>query len=354
MKIKHIPALIQSAAMAFLLATVTCQQTTFAQGSLTPPGAPAPTMKTLEQIEPRIPISSLPYIISQPGSYYLTTNLTGVAGQDGITISGARVTLDLMGFELRGVPGALSGIRMNPATSPHVLNGSIVSWGQDGINGTNGSGGAIERLRVSNNGRYGISFGSASQVRHCIVFGNGIAGILLSNDVEVDDCVSTGNGTHGIQAGTGSTIRRCMAVGNSAAGITGSGLDGLNIVECNTEFNGSGIATLGQTIVKDCFARSNAVVGIAVGPGSTVQGCNASDNGTNGITVDLGQHRAGLHHREQQRRRHQRAQRQFGAQLQRAAESVRQHRGGRRLRGGEQYLRQRRDSFWHGHSRHQQ
>jgi hypothetical protein len=26
----------------------------FGQGSLTPPGAPAPTMKTLQQIEPRI------------------------------------------------------------------------------------------------------------------------------------------------------------------------------------------------------------------------------------------------------------------------------------------------------------
>ena len=30
--------------------------TVFAQGSLTPPGAPAPTMKTLAQIEPRTPI----------------------------------------------------------------------------------------------------------------------------------------------------------------------------------------------------------------------------------------------------------------------------------------------------------
>src|SRR6185503_17858604 len=219
---------------------------------------------------------------------YLTTNLIGVAGQHGITITGPRVTLDLMGFELRGVGGSLSGIHMNPATSPHIRNGSIVSWGQDGINGTNGGGGIIEELRVSSNGRYGISFNSGSQVRKCIVFGNGNVGILLSNDVEVDDCVASGNGTHGIQAGTGSTIRRCLTVQNSAAGITGSGLDGLNIIECNSEFNGAGIATLGQTIVKSSFARSNQVTGISVGPGSLVEGCNASDNGTNGITVELG------------------------------------------------------------------
>jgi len=44
--------------------------TLFAQGPLTPPGAPAPTMKTLAQIETRTPISSAPFTISQSGSYY--------------------------------------------------------------------------------------------------------------------------------------------------------------------------------------------------------------------------------------------------------------------------------------------
>ena len=262
--------------------------TSFGQGPLTPPGPPAPLFKTLQQVEPRVPISSIPITLSQPGSYYLTTNLTGVAGQHGITINGPRVTVDLMGFELRGVPGSLSGIHMNPASGPHIRNGSITGWGQDGINGTNGGAGIIEDLRVTGNGRWGISFNSGSQVRKCIASSNGDVGIITSNDVEIDDCVAVGNGTHGIQAGTGSTIRRCLTVQNVAAGITGSGIDGLNIIECNSEFNGSGIATLGQTIVKDSFARSNRVAGIAVGPGSTVQGCNASDNGTNGISVDLG------------------------------------------------------------------
>lgn len=269
------------------LSAFTLLDSAFGQGALTPPAAPAPTMKTLDQVEPRTPISSLPFTISQPGSYYLTTNLTGVAGQHGITITGPRVTLDLMGFELRGVGGSLSGILMNPATSPHILNGSISNWGQDGINGTNGGGGVIELLRVSANGRYGISFNSGSHIRKCIVFANGNVGIILSNDVEVDDCIASGN-LHGIQAGTGSNIRRCLTVGNVSAGITGSGINGLNIIECNSENNGVGISTLGQTIVKDSFARSNTVAGIAVGPGSTVQGCNASDNSGTGITVDLG------------------------------------------------------------------
>ena len=73
--------------------------TAFAQGSLTPPGVPGPTMLTLNQMEPRTPISSAPYTISQPGSYYLTANLT-VASGDAIDINANGVTLDLNGFTI--------------------------------------------------------------------------------------------------------------------------------------------------------------------------------------------------------------------------------------------------------------
>ncbi len=70
----------------------------FAQGPLTPPGAPAPTMKTLDQIRPGIPITNLPFTISSWGHYYLTGNLTVFdTNQPAITVSAGGVTIDLNG-----------------------------------------------------------------------------------------------------------------------------------------------------------------------------------------------------------------------------------------------------------------
>src|SRR5689334_14686480 len=94
---------LKLAAFGLLLSTLNaCLSTCHAQGSLTPPGAPAPTMKTLSQVEPRTPISSLPYTITNPGSFYVTTNLNYSGAGNGITVSSGNVTIDLNGFTLQG------------------------------------------------------------------------------------------------------------------------------------------------------------------------------------------------------------------------------------------------------------
>ena len=80
-----------------LIATI-ATASIFSQGSLTPPTGPAPSMKTLGQIEPRVPIEKLPFTISAPGAYYVAANLAVPANSTGITIDANQVTLDLNGF----------------------------------------------------------------------------------------------------------------------------------------------------------------------------------------------------------------------------------------------------------------
>ncbi len=89
------------ALLALALASFTLPPTLLAQGSLTPPGAPAPTMKALDQVEPRTIVNdtntpgnaSNVFRITAPGSYYLTGNVTGVSGKSAIEIASSHVTL---------------------------------------------------------------------------------------------------------------------------------------------------------------------------------------------------------------------------------------------------------------------
>ena len=191
----------------------------FAQGSLMPPGAPAPVMKSLAQIEPRTPIAFAPFTISVPGSYYLTTNLVGVSGTNGITIACGNVTLDLAGFALTGVTESFHGVQISGGhTNVTVRNGTISGWGIFGVDAFSYSphNVRLERLNVLANGAHGLA-ASDGMVRDCCCTSNHSMGILIERGM-VSDCMAHNNGGYGILADR-STVRACHARNNAGYGI---------------------------------------------------------------------------------------------------------------------------------------
>lgn len=245
------------------LLALTLSFRTLAQGPLTPPGAPAPTMKTLDQIEPRTPIASLPYTISNSGSYYLTSILTGQAGTNGITIVANDVTLDLHGFALVGVTGSLSGILVSGArTNVAVRNGSIRNWGSQGVDGGSVGAGRFDHLIVSTNGSTGLESGTA-----CVI----------------TECVAYANGGYGFSVGESSVIAHCTASRNRFSGFYGSWS---RFEGCTATFNqGSGFYVFQYSQIRDCLAIQNEDDGIALGQGCHAVGNSCSLNNSTGNTA---------------------------------------------------------------------
>jgi len=249
-------------AVALFSSLIVCPSS-FGQGSLTPPGPPGPTMKTLQQVEPRTPVTNLPFNISQPGSYYLTTNLTGTSGFDGIIIVSGNVTLDLAGFALLGVPGSLHGIIISGArTNVTVRNGSVSSWGSDGVVAGDPAARNLvfDRLNVSASGGYGI-FANTGLMIGCNVNVSGSDGIHAFA-CEVRNCSVASSAGTGISA-TSSTVRDCSVTASAGIGITAS-----------------------DSTVRDCAVGFSGSTGIFVVPG-TVTGCLVQFSGQSGIYVNL-------------------------------------------------------------------
>jgi parallel beta-helix repeat protein len=255
----------------------------FGQGALTPPGAPAPLFKTLDQVEPRTPISSLPITLSNSGSYYLTSNLTGVAGTNGITITADDVTLDLSGFALVGVVGSTNGILASGnRTNLLIRNGSIRNWGFHGLDSLFTRGGRFEDLRISSNGDDGMRVENGGVVTGCNFVSNHVSGLRAFNSV-VKDCAAHRNGFDGITA-SASVIGGCFADFNAGSGISA---DDTLVIGCAAVGNlGGGISAGSHSAVRDCSVRQNTGGGIKLFSQATVANCMVSDHfATNGISA---------------------------------------------------------------------
>jgi len=286
---------------AVLLLTHLNPQSALAQGSLTPPGAPAQGMKTLAQIEPRTPISSAPFTINQPGSYYLTTNLTGVSGQDGVSILANNVTLDLNGFAVQCIAGENNAVGMPTAcTNVTVCNGSITGTGSNfGMYGYYTHNLSCDRLNIVACGTaiyasyatvsdctiqscgYGIEV-AFSTVSGCTVQSCSHAGISVSSS-SVSGCSVWSCANEGIDADS-STVSDCTAQ-SSGDGIYASSC---TVSGCAVQACSIGIYTLGSIVTGCCVAGSTNSGILVEGAGCQIIGNNCRGNNASTITSGAG------------------------------------------------------------------
>ena len=251
-----------------------------AQGTLTPPGAPAPMMKSLAQIEPRTPISGTPFSITNGGSYYLTTNLYNSFG---ITISASDVTIDLNGFTFSGFSGSGIGI-YGPSTMTNITirDGTIKSFSADGIYLPSTRNCRLEDLIVAKNGSNGATVGDDALVGRCGFIENQGVGLKGGHQCVINGCNVAANTGGGIVVSNYCTIQGSTASLNTGTnGITTG--DGCVVSGCAASQNfGSGISTGSGGVIKDCAADLNVAHGI-VADRATISGCTAWSNNGDGI-----------------------------------------------------------------------
>ncbi len=298
---------LQLAALALaFLSTINSELSTIhAQGSLTPPaGAPAPVMKSLDQIEARTPLTTTTtpgtanclFRITQPGSYFLTGNLSVPANFHGIVIATNGVTLDLGGFVITGQSNSLDGVSVdNDIRSLLVVrHGTIRKMGDNGVTlfAINASGCLVEISQVTVSECLGSGIRSPGGiVRDCLLIGNDSSGISVLNGAAlVENCMAYSNRLGGITA-AGGVISRCH-VGKSP-NFYGIQITSGLVVDCSVANCREGITTIngdvshcrvtdctfeGITLNYDSRATGNTVDGTGIGIRIVGSGSRAENN----------------------------------------------------------------------------
>jgi parallel beta-helix repeat protein len=284
--------LVRRAAACALFASLVAAPCALA-GDLTPPGAPSSTMKALDVVEPRIPVGPLTtpgdadsiYRITQPGSYYLTGEVLGKAGFHGVQIEASDVSLDLMGFTVRGVAGARSGLLVSGGTrnGVAVTNGVFRDWPEYGCSMGSAEGAFASGLRLVANGFDGMTIRSGV-VENCTARENGFGGFRATQATVFRGCMAEGNAGDGINAGITASVLNCAAILNGDDGIVVGSAS--SILGCASQQNaGDGYAIDFGSTLRDSGARSNTGRGVAAGEGSTIVNNSLDRNQLDGISV---------------------------------------------------------------------
>ena len=306
----------------------------FSQGPLAPPGTPAPTMKTLDQVEPRYPVYT-PTTITERGSYYLANNLIVTSSiSEVIRIETNDVVLDLNGFTI-DAPLSDNAISSVVGTeSITVKNGTLRNLNDmacslnntrrarcidlnifDSLNGIDvGPDSEVSLCYVTRCSEGGITIRANSVARKCTVSDTPDNGILAFMGTKVAHCTIQGCGG-GISARSNCEITGNLCISNNvglfASGtkitlidniLIGGALDGIRLVGSDNLLSGNQVRGFLDNYDLDPGNQLNlqlseipeiiewpasihlagTLTGIAGSNGITI----ASDN----VTVDLGGH----------------------------------------------------------------
>lgn len=283
-------------------------------GPLNPPAGPvASTGRTTQEVYDKLAAvagrielnqttapgdASAMFIITSPGSYYLSGHLSVPPGKSGIRVATHGVTVDLNGYGIVGQNSStcVNGVELQPFLHQvRVRNGAVRNFRYAGVAANQSEGVVVEDIHAEDCLWRGFEFGDGARVVGCGAYwcgslsANGTGGRAINVGMwsVVDACnvhsggSGDGGGLFGIATGADCSVRSCSVVNYGGVGISVG--DRSSISSCRV----SGSPTYSLIAANHCLVTetlcASGMSGILASTGTLVDRCVASSNAANGI-----------------------------------------------------------------------